>query len=59
MAYSAFFVKSTVAYHEMRARLFDPIFTKLEIEPDFPCIADEIAEPRLSDETLSLGPLSI
>ena len=21
-------------------------FTKLEVEPDFPCLADEIAEPR-------------
>ena len=21
-------------------------FTKLQIEPDFPCLADEIAEPR-------------
>ena len=37
-------------FHEMHARLHGPnnlfICTKLLIEPDFPCLSDEIAEPR-------------
>ena len=37
------FMKCT---HVCAAQTTDLFFTKLKIEPDFPCLADEIADPR-------------
>ena len=32
--------------HVFTAQTTDLFFTKLKVEPGFPCLADEIAEPR-------------
>ena len=31
--------------HDCAAQTTDLFFTKLKVEPDFPCLADDIAEP--------------
>ena len=46
------FMKST---HVCAAQQF---FTKLWIEPDFPCLADEIAEPR-SDMNIKVAAFTV
>ena len=44
--------------HVCAAQITYLFFTKLYIEPDFPCLADEIAEPR-SDMNIKVATFTV